>query len=310
MKQWKRQYRFTAGVKGEKGFSIDSSGLSRPLHISFSLEKSDTQSSNTGKITLSNLNDEHKAILEKKNCYIELSAGYESGMGLIFSGEVSQTSESLSSADRDLEIEVIDGCANNDLPGTVSLSGVVTCSEALEKVTEQMETESAIITDRAKEKLEKAKYDNGYAYVGKLRAAMQSILRKAGVTYTIQNGVLQIYESGEAVTTKAYLLSAETGLISIPKKITISNSNSNSGKSSKSSSKSSSGSSKKSGTADKGIPGYEVDFFLNPAIGVNDLVSLKSKAVSGTFRVHSIKISGDNYENDWKCTAQLVEVKA
>lgn len=70
--------------------------------------------------------------------------------------------------------------------------------------------------------------------------------------------------------------------------------------------------SKKEGTAstaDKGIPGYEVSYLLNPAIGVNDLISLKSKTVSGYFRVHKLSMDGDNYGGDWKCTAQLIGVK-
>lgn len=298
MRQWKREFRLVAGVRGKKGFEIGSETQGRPLHISFSLEKSDTQSSNTGKITISNLSDEHKAILAEKDCYIQLSAGYGTNLGLIFAGDVSTTTETLSDADRDIEIEVIDGFAVNDLPGWLSESGTVTCKTVLDKVVEKMEVESAIITDKAAEKLSSAMYDNGYAYVGKLRTALQNVLRKAGCTYSIQNGILQIYVSGETITTKAYVLSAETGLISIPERITISDSNSNSGTTTTSS----------SGTASKGIPGYKVDFFLNPAIGVNDLISLKSRDVSGTFRVHKITLDGDNYSGDWKCEAELVEV--
>lgn len=308
MRQWKREYRLVAGPRGKEGFKLESAGAARPLHISFDFEKSDTQSSNTGTITISNLSDEHKAILETKDCYIEFSAGYGSEMGLIFSGGVSTTTEDLSGADRDIKISVIDGFVINDLPGWLSLNGVVTCAEVLEKITEKMELESAVITDAAQEKLESAKYDNGFSYVGKLRAALQNVLRKAGVTFSIQNGILQVYVHGESVTPKAYSLNAESGLIKIPRRITISENNANTGSSSKSSSSSSSSKSS-SGTTDKGIPGYEVDFFLNPAIGVNDLISLKSKTVSGYFRVHKITIKGDNYSGDWICTAQLVEVK-
>lgn len=308
MKQWKREYKLVAGVRGEEGFKIESAGASRPLHISFDLEKSDTQSSNTGTIKISNLSKEHRSVLEKKDCYIELHAGYGDNLGLVFAGGVSTTEEELSNADRELTINVVDGFTYNDLPGWLSLNGTVTCSEVLNKLIEAMEIDSAVITDAAQEKLEEAKYDNGYSYVGKLRAALQNVLRKAGVTYTIQNGILQVYVYGESITPKAYSLSAESGLISIPKKISISQTNSNTGSSSSSTSSSSSSSSS-SGTTDKGIPGYEVNFLLNPAVGVNDLIVLKSKNVSGYFRVQKLTIDGDNYSGDWKCTAQLVEVK-
>ena len=61
-----RQYSILAGVPGRVGFEISSIGQPRPLHISFELEKADTQSSNTGKLQISNLNDEHKAILSEE----------------------------------------------------------------------------------------------------------------------------------------------------------------------------------------------------------------------------------------------------
>ena len=61
MANWIRDYRIIAGVPGTEGFEIGEMFRGRALHVSFDLEKSDTQSSNTGKLTISNLNDEHKA---------------------------------------------------------------------------------------------------------------------------------------------------------------------------------------------------------------------------------------------------------
>ena len=58
----------------------------------------------------------------------------------------------------------------------------------------------------------------------------------------------------------------------------------------------------------KTVYGYEVEYFLNGAINVNDLVQLQSAKVSGYFRVKNIQISGDNLEGDWTCTAKMVEV--
>ena len=55
--------------------------------------------------------------------------------------------------------------------------------------------------------------------------------------------------------------------------------------------------------------GYEVKYFLNGAIGVNDYVRLESDKVRGYFRVYKLTIDGDNLEGDWICTAQLLEVK-
>ena len=110
------------------------------------------------------------------------------------------------------------------------------------------------------------------------------------------------------ITTQAYVLSADTGLISIPKKITISESSTS--KTGTKKTKSESSGSSESGKSDSGIPGYEVEYFINGAIGINDLVKVESKNLTGVFRVKKQTYRGDNYSGDWTCTAQLVEVTA
>ena len=296
---WLREYRVIAGVPGGAGFEIGETVNGRALHVEFDFEKSETESSNTGKLTITNLSDEHKAALNEKGCQVEVRAGYRSHMYPIFKGDVSATSETLNDADRDLEIELVDGLSQFDIPGSISLNEVNTCSSIVEMIQHEMGIDSAIITEQAQAKLEEAKYDNGFAFIGKFKSALTKVCRKAGVQFTLQNGILHIYCEGEAVTDNVYVLSAETGLISVPKKITISKN----GASSTGSKKKESG-----GTTEKGIPGYEVEYFLNGSIGINDLVELQSRMVSGTFKVHKITYKGDNYTGDWKCITQLVEV--
>ena len=46
---------------------------------------------------------------------------------------------------------------------------------------------------------------------------------------------------------------------------------------------------------------------MNAAIGVNDYIELDSKYVSGYFVVKKVKISGDNRQGDWICTAQVLK---
>ena len=296
MANWLREYRLLAGVPGQDGFLIGQTVIGRALHINFDLEKSDTESSNTGKITISNLSDEHKSILNEKGCVVELMVGYEGNINSIFVGGVESTTEILTNADRDLEIDLIDGFSNYDKPGSISMNGIVTCSMVLAEIQAQMGIESVVITPAAEELLETAKYDAGYCYVGKMKMALQNVCQKAGTTFTLQGGVLQIYVDGEPVTAEVYVLNSHTGLISIPKKITISqNGRAISAEGGTS-------------TSEKGIPGYEVEYMINGAIGINDLIQLESRTLSGLFRVYSQHYVGDNYGTDWKCTAQLLEV--
>ena len=104
-----------------------------------------------------------------------------------------------------------------------------------------------------------------------------------GHAWTIQNQVLQITMPGKPIETQGYLLSSETGLIKIPKRITI-------------------------GSGEESKTGWEVEYLLNGAIGINDIVELRSKTVSGYFLVHKVTIDGDNMSGDWVCTAQLLKI--
>ena len=86
MENFDRQYRLSAGKAGSTGFEIGSG--KRPLHVSFSVEKADTNSQNTAKVTIWNLNDEHLAELSKNDCVVVLHAGYGNTRPLIFTGVV------------------------------------------------------------------------------------------------------------------------------------------------------------------------------------------------------------------------------
>ena len=88
------------------------------------------------------------------------------------------------------------------------------------------------------------------------------------------------------------MISKDTGLLDIPKRITISE-----------------GEATDSGTT-VSQTGWEIRYLLNGAIGVNDMIRLESDIARGYYRVRKITIDGDNLEGDWTCTAQIMEVTA
>ena len=85
-----REYRLAAGKAGGMGFEIGEKSKSQPvpLHINFSIERTDLETQNTGRVTVWNLNKEHLATLDEKDCVLSLKAGYGSRMPLIFAGIV------------------------------------------------------------------------------------------------------------------------------------------------------------------------------------------------------------------------------
>lgn len=287
---WDRQYRCSIGQPGQTGVllgeSVGESGM--PLHISFSVEKGDKESNNTATVKLWNLGPGTIAEINRKNAVLELRAGYGFNLPLILAGDISTVTTEMENANMVTTIEVVDGLvAVRDTYVSMSFAKT-TGLNIIESIANSMGV-SCLISEEARKKLEQKLFTSGYSAVGAGKTVLQKVCGTCGLSWSIQNGVLQIVVTGCTISTQAYVLSADTGLLDIPKEITI-------------------GSSSKDAQKQDGQKGYEVRYFLNGAIGVDDLIMLDSKHVKGFFKVCSIAISGDNFDGEWTCTAQITEV--
>lgn len=294
-RNFNRQYRLKAGVAGSSGFEIGepSPPHYKALHISFSLERTDSSTLNTAKFSIWNLNKSQLNTLARTNCMLELNAGYGDKRPCIFRGTVSNVITELDGADRLTEIEAIDGFAEvKDTFVSVSYRGKLYAKTLLDDTANKMGL-PIVYSANAKSLANRRYFSRGYSYVGAGKNVLTAACNVAGLVWSIQNGTLQITKKNESISTIAQVLSKETGLIGIPKKIY--NSAVAAGEDTGS-------------TLQDSLFGYEVVYLMNGAIGVNDLVKLESEEVTGIFRVYKLVIDGDNIEGDWQCTAQLVEV--
>ena len=281
-----RTYTMKCGKMGSKGFEIGNlySAAETALHVSFSVEKCDVESPNTAKIQVWNLSDANLKILDGKDCIIELKAGYGNNNALILVGNVTSVMTVPENADRMTEIEVMDGRVElRDTVIGISINGSVNCKDIYKKIAKKMGLPITFAGDLSFKKM-----PNGFSFAGKAKNALQKEAKYCGHRFSIQNQTIQITWPGRAISARGFLLNAETGLISMPKRITI------------------------GATSDKeeSQTGWEIEYFLNGAIGVNDVVKIQSQTANGYFRVHKVTIDGDNLEGDWLCTAQLLEIKA
>jgi hypothetical protein len=282
--QWNRQYRFSAGKADGSGFEV---GEENPddkaaLHISFNIQKVDVSAANTSKIALWNFNPQHLAVLHEKDCVVTLKAGYGKTMPLIFVGAVSHVETSVDSADRMTEIEAVDGRVElRDTYASLSYRGKINTRKVIQDIAGQMGVPVTFSYNAAF-----SDYPNGYAYIGAGKTALDKVCAATGLIWEIQNGILQVKRKNDTMSREVFVLSPDSGLIGIPRKLTEGAEN----------------------DTDKIKPGWEVVYFLNGAIGVGDYVKIESKTVTGYFRVHSIDHDGDNLEGDWLSTAQVYEV--
>ena len=279
-----RQYRIAFGKAGGSGVEIGASTASQPipLHIAFSLQKSDLETQNTGKVTIWNLNNQHLAMLNKKDCALSLRAGYGNHLSLIFAGIISIASTSTDGADRKTEIEVIDNLVEiRDTYISVSYVGTVNWKTIFDAVAAQMGV--------AIEYSYNAKFvdiPNGFTYVGLAKNALSKGCSCCGLSWSLQNGVLQVKRPNDVMSRSVYVLNTSTGLIGLPARVVVAQDT----------------------ATGVNTLGWDVEYLLNGAINIDDYVKIESKTVTGYFRVHSVEMQGDNVSGDWMCKARLLEV--
>ena len=280
LQNFDRQYRLIAGQAGQVGFEIGEGPT--PLHVSFSFQKADLKSQNTGKVSIWNLNPQHLAELSKDDCVVSLKAGYGSVMPLIFTGVVTYTSTSLDGADRCTQLELVDNRIEvRDTYASVSYSGTVNTKTLIQDAADQMGVAVTFSYNA-----EFVDLPNGFSFVGPAKDVLTKACDCSSLQWSIQNGVLQVKKPGDVMSKEVYVLSPDTGLLGIPKQIQVSDDKDTS----------------------KAQHGWDVEYLMNAAINIDDYVKLESKMVTGFFRVYSLEIEGDNVEGSWTCTARLLEV--
>lgn len=276
-----RRYIMKCGKQGRTGFQIGNvnSVSETALHICFNIEKSDEENPNDAIIQIWNLSDNNLKILESPDCIVELKAGYGDTLPLVIVGNVSSVVTTKDNADRLTEITVVDGMKEmKDTYMSISINGKVDSKEIYTKIAKDMGITIVFASD-----VTFKSYPNGFSYIGNAKNALHKVATYNNHRWTIENQMLKVTVPGGTIAAKGYMLSSETGLINIPKRISI-------------------------GSGDEAVSGWEVEYFLNGAIGINDAVQLKSSVVNGYLRVHKITMDGDNLEGDWICTAQLLEI--
>lgn len=274
-----RRYILTAGREGESGFKIGhiDSAYDNALHVSFSVERSDSSTSNEAKVQIWNLSRKNISILEQENCHVELRAGYGDSMTTILVGEVRDAITTMDGADMLTELTVIDGFeSTQNTYISLSYNGKVECKDIYEQIAKEMGL--PIVYGAG---VNFISLPNGFSYIGTAVDGLYKISEYCNHNWTIQNEVIQIYKANRPVKTSYVVLSSETGLINIPKRVRI-------------------------GSKDSNVYGWEINYLLNGALQINDMVRIRSKIINGDFRIQKVTMNGDSLGNDWSCTAQVL----
>lgn len=121
-------------------------------------------------------------------------------------------------------------------------------------------------------------YPRGTVLSGSAAGELTGLLRRAGLTYSIQNSALVVRARGAAAPDNAVLLNAASGLVGAPVR------------------------------DNTGV--VQARCLLNNRIVIGSYVRLDSPPFTGDYEVRRVKYRGSNYENEFYCDMELKSFQA
>lgn len=277
MSRFQRDYRLEIGTPGALGYAI-----TPPIHVNFDITKTLSSDPNETTIRIYNLKQETREAWEEVDSYARLSLGYQSeGLALVSSGTVLDAWTERSGPDIITEISISDGFVSlRDTAVAVNFNSNTSIRSILEEIASQM----GLPLDLAEDFQNKA-WPSGFSSWGAAHEALHKITRAAGMTWSIQNGVLQVINDYGTNNEVAIVLNKHTGLINEPKR-------NRRGPLSKRTPQGSRPTNPAVRRAAQETEGWTIESLLLPSVNPGTRIVVESQAVEGVFRVESVRHSG------------------
>ncbi len=210
MALWNRKYKVTVDTI-----------QTEDLDLQFNIVKTTKKEPNTCTLRIYNLNESHREQLSQlKEPMVEIEAGYEDDIGLIFKGNVRDVYSVQEGPDWITELSSGDGAnAISRSRVNLSFSRGTSLSTAIKKLAEAMNVN---IGNAALKALQgnftgaSNEFLNGAVFSGRASTEMDGLLKSAGLEWSIQDDELQITKRGEALEGMSVKLTSDTGLIGSP----------------------------------------------------------------------------------------------
>jgi len=271
------------GKRGQTGRLITD------LRMTFRIEKSLEKNPNSSMVSVYNVNNDTRRIIEQEGAVCQLKAGYgETEPPLLFTGDLTRATTKINGADFITEMEAMDGGeAYQTSEVDVSFSKGVESGQILSGVLDSMGLTKGTVVD-FKSAL---KYLSGFVFSGRSTDALDTILGKQNLTWSIQDNQLQILPRGKSTTEEAVILTPKTGLIGSPFITKVLNSDLLKKKDGK--------------EAESGLRFISL---LNPLLRPGRLVSIDARLVQGLYRVEKVSHNGDTHGNNFysECEAKAI----
>lgn len=296
------------GKEGGKGKELAG------LRFSFSIQKGSTKTPNQCSVKVWNASPETRALIEVIGNVLILKAGYSEDIGVttIFSGNVTRSLTVREGPDWITELEMQDGFMEfRDAKVSLSFAKGATVSQVVTAISKKFGLPvRPLPTDIAQKQ-----YPAGFAFVGRVRDAMDKACENGGLEWSIQNREIQVIKKGGVFKQRAYLLSPDTGLIGSPMQESKTMTEKAAAKEGITASQPGV---RKTTERDKDgevqqmlrVLGYKVKTLLQPLLEPGGYVQVKSKGIDGEFfRIEELTHSGDTHGNEWHSELTLRYLK-
>lgn len=267
MQHWLRKVsvEFSGGTVNPGGVQL------HELKVAFDVSASISSAANSATIEIWNLNEGHRNAVGKELDTVTLIAGYQSGTGIIFKGNLRDAEHRRDGMDIITTLK----CGDGD-----KAFRRATISKTFEKGTSVEEVVEEIYSELAKEGIDRGewkfpddmpKFKRPYSMCGSCTREMDRLGRGRGFYWSSQNHAMEIIP-GDGFIGGMYLISPETGMIDSP---TI---------------------------TDNGV---KVSALLNPFIRPGHRIQVESQTTgmngaNGVYRVSELAFSGDNRDGDFR----------
>lgn len=270
------------GAAGQQGTIIES------LRISFNVKKTATPESNTCEVAVYNLGAGTRNKFKEDDVLV-LRAGYREAHGLeqLAITEVLTVDNTVEPPDVVTTFVCKDGARvlrTNRL--AVSFKAGSSVRQVLQDVVKSFGIDQKVAFETLQ--FTDLPLENGYAFSGYAKDAMDTLCGYVGLTWSIQDGALKIVPSDGADGTQAFRLTPQTGLIGSPKRIRKMD--------------------KTSTSKDEAFTGWEVTALLLPRAEPKGIIELETEFVSkAQFQIVEVEHIGDTHDGDYRTVLKVRE---
>lgn len=231
----------------------------------------------TLELEVRNLSDAHRRELlasPRRRTFVEVQAGYEGGRALIFRGDMRKVIPARDGTDWIVKVTAGDGeHALRNARVSQSFAAGATIEQVVRAIVDAM----GIGIGNAVQALRGARlgaldgaFPEGTVLHGPAESELTRLVDSAGLTWSIQDGCLQILPRGGALAREAILLSPSTGLVGVPEVVNRRT--------------------------------VTVKALLIPGLVPGQQVVLGSAVVQGAWRITVAEYAGDTHGPDWTAT--------